>query len=132
MANFEVKPQDPKWAMTPSGKYHRLIHLYPTDGGLRGASAVFVIWHSGVRPQWVYVGSTTNLAASLESVLGNDDIMQYEANGGLFVTWFEIRKGLQRGVIHYLNSVLEPLVAGSERPGKRVTPVPVLIPGIKR
>lgn len=126
------QPRDPNWAKTPSGKYHRLAHLDPDDGGLKGAPAVFVIWHSGVRPRWVYVGGTANLAASLERVLGNDDIMQYEVNGGLFITWSGIREKMQPGVIHYLDSVLEPLVASPERPAKRVTPVPVLIPGIKR
>ena len=127
-----VEPRDPNWAKTISGKYRRLTHLDLDDGGLKGALAVFVIWHSGVRPQWVYVGGTTDLAASLEMVLGNDEIMQYEVNGDLFITWSGIRDKMQPGVIHYLNSVLNPLVAGSERPGKKVTPVPVLIPGNKR
>lgn len=127
-----AEPRDPNWAKTPSGKYFRLSRLDPSERAFKGVPAVFVVWHSGVRPQWVYVGGTTNLAASLEKVLGNDEIMQYEVNGGLFITWSAVRDKMQPGVIGYLNSVLDPLVAGSERPRKNVTPVPVLIPGIKR
>ena len=128
---FEVEPQDPKWARSPAGKFHRLAHIDPARAGLNGVPAVFVIWHSGVRPRWVYVGRTADLAATLEIIPDNDDIMQYEVNGGLFITWSLIREGMQPGVVHYLNSVLEPLVASPERPGKRVTPIPVLVPGIK-
>ncbi len=125
------EPRDPKWVTSPAGKFYRLVHFDPAQAGLKGVSAVFVIWHSGVRPRWVYVGRTTDLAASLDIILDNDDIMQYEVNGGLFITWSLIREGLQPGVVHYLSTVLEPLVANSERPGKRLTPVPVLVPGIK-
>ena len=126
-----AEPRDPQWVRSPAGKYYRLVHLDATNAGLKGLPAVFVIWHSGVRPRWVYVGRTKNLAASLEIIPDNDDIMQYEVNGGLFITWSLIREGMQPGVVHYLSAVLEPLVANSEHPGKRVTPVPVLVPGIK-
>lgn len=126
-----IEPRDPQWATSPAGKYYRLVHLDPAKAGLKGVPAVFVIWHSGVRPRWVYVGRTENLAASVEIISDNDDIMQYEVNGGLFITWSLIREKMQPGVIEYLTTVLEPLVAGPRGSGKRVTPVPVLVPGIK-
>ncbi len=129
---FAAEPRDPKWVTSPTGKYCRLVHLDPTQAGLEGISAVFVIWHSGVRPRWVYVGRTADLAATLEIISDNDDIMQYEVNGGLFITWSLIREKMQPGVMRYLSAALEPLVAGPKGPGKRVTPIPVLVPGIKR
>ena len=128
---FAAEARDPKWARSPAGKYHRFVLLDPTQAGLKGVSAVFVMWHSGVRPRWVYVGRTTDLAASLEIIPDNDDIMQYEVNGGLFITWSLVREEMQPGVVRYLSAALEPRVANSERPGKRVTPIPVLVPGIK-
>ena len=72
-----------------------------------------------------------NPAASVEIISDNDDIMQYEVNGGFFITWSLVREKMQLGVIEYLTSVLESLVASPKGSVKRVTPVPVLMPGIK-
>jgi hypothetical protein len=126
-----MEPRGPKWATSPAGKYYRLVHLDPTKAGLKGVPAVSVIWHSGVRSRWVYVSRIKNPAASVEIISDNDDIMQYEVNGGLFITWSLVREKMQLGVIEYLTSVLESLVASPKGSVKRVTPVPVLMPGIK-
>jgi len=58
--------------------------------------------------------------------------MHYKVNGGFFIKWSGIRDKIEPSVNHYLNAALNPLVAASERSGERVTPAPVLIPGIKR
>lgn len=124
------QPQDPQWAKTAAGKYRRLVHL--DTAPLKGVSAVFILWHSGMRPRWVYVGRTNDLAAALEDAAANGDIMQYDVHGGLFVTWSLIRDQMQDGAVAYLTQALQPLVANPKAPARGARPIPVLVPGIKR
>ena len=79
------KPVDPNWARNDKGKFFRFINLAPEDQGLEGQSGVYVIWHGGVRPAWVFVGTSRNLARDLQWCRENEDIMYFERFGGLFV-----------------------------------------------
>ncbi len=76
-------PIDVDWVRNSRGKFHRLLHLDTTSEGLKGLSGVYVIWHSGVKPGWVYVGRADNLASALDAAQDNEDIDEYEINGGL-------------------------------------------------
>lgn len=120
-----TEPLDPQWARPPKGGYFRFVHLDPEEYDLEKASGVYVIWHGGVRPEWLYVGCTDDLASALFAAGDNDDIMEQEVRGGLFVTWAFVKKEFQGGVVKYLVDVLKPVVGSA---GAKGDPVPVITP----
>lgn len=124
-------PQDARWARSPRGKYFRLIHLDPEEVGLSGVGGIYVVWHGGVRPRWVCVGRTDDLAASYHRLGADKEVMSFEVNGGLFTTWSLIRAEHREGVLAYLDDVMQPLVPTPGRPGADVRRVPVVPPGFR-
>ncbi len=130
-ARSSLLRHDPKWAQSKTGKFHRFINIDPEELGLSGASGVYVIWHSGVSPKWVYVGKSKDLAKTFHQLAEDDDIIGYEVNGGLFVSWAMIRDEYQDGVACYLRDALKPIVENPSLSCKGVTYVPVISPGSK-
>jgi hypothetical protein len=124
-------PVDPHWVKSPVGKFYKFNSLDPEDLGLEGQSAVFVVWHAGVRPGWVYVAQTGDLAKALHAIAKEDDIMQYDIRGGLYVTWSLIKTEFQNGVVRYLTDSMDLLVPNPNEPGMKITPVPVFAPGME-
>lgn len=120
---------DPQWARTPAGKFHRLPHLDPEAEQLSSASGVFVIWHAGVQPAWVYVDHSRNLAKALHVAANDETIMSYEANGGLYVTWALIPADHHEGVTAHLIATLRPRVPLPIALPHDAFPIPVLAPG---
>lgn len=125
---YDGPPLDPEWARSRHGKYHRLEFLDTVAEGLKGFSGVYVIWHSGSKPGWVYVGRSDNLAADLDAALENEDIHEYEINGGLYVTWSPVLRERQDGVVKFLNKVMKPKVKNPAAKGIKDGPVNVLLP----
>jgi len=125
------KPVDPNWARNDKGKFFRFINLAPENQGLEGQSGVYVIWHGGVRPAWVFVGTSRNLARDLQWCRENEDIMYFERFGGLFISWCFIRKEFQAGAARYLTQVSKPQVENPLAPTASVEAIPVLLPGAK-
>jgi hypothetical protein len=122
--------QDPKWSRSASGHFRRFVNLDPEDEEeLVGKSGVFVIWHGGLRPRWVYVGASSNMANDLDRLADDDEIMDYEVNGGLFVTWACIRAEFQDGVVKFLNEAMDPLVENANAFTIDDDPVAVVFPG---
>ena len=119
---------DPNWARSASGRFHRLVRLDPEAEGLSGLGGVYVIWHAGIRPEWVYVGHTEDLAGTFHHVGRDRDIMDYEVNGGLYVSWCLIREEYRDGVVRYLHDTLNPPVDNAAVAGMDVPPVPVIAP----
>jgi hypothetical protein len=120
---------DPKWARTPAGKFFRLPHVDPEAEGLDGISGVFVVWHAGVSPDWVYIGHSRDLAAAMHAVAGDPDVMLFEINGGLFCTWARIHADHCHGVAAHLIATLRPRVPSASALPPDVVPIPVLAPG---
>ena len=121
-------PMDPNWATSARGRFHRLIRLDPEAEGLSRVGGVYVVWHAGVRPAWVFVGHTEDLADSFHHVAGNDDIMGFDVNGGLYVSWCLIREEYRDGVVRHLQDTLKPLVDNVAVAGTDVPPIPVIAP----
>ena len=121
-------PLDPNWARNRRGKFHRLLHLDPVVEGLRGVGGVYVIWHSGVKPEWVFVGRTDDMSGAIERANDQEEIMDYEKNGGLFVTWSPIFKNRQAGVVRYLHENLQPVVENPEAKSIKDGPIAVVPP----
>ncbi len=127
-----VEPRlDPRWARTKFGKFHRLIHLDPEAEGLAGRSGIFVVWHAGVRPQWLYVASDDDLAHALHALTEEAELMSYEVHGGLYVTWAFVRDDCQDGVVAYLATHLKPTFGRRAASDAGVIPIPVIPPGAR-
>jgi len=96
--------------------------------GLAGIGGIYAIWHGGLRPEWVSIGKSDDLAAAFRDLAGNEDIRNYNIRGGLFVSWALIRQDYRDGVLRFLNDSMNPLVPGPDAPGEDVTPIPVIGP----
>ena len=127
-AKYDGPPLDPEWARNKRGKFHRLSHLDTTAEGLNGKAGVYVIWHSGVKPGWVYVGRSDNLATAIDAATDDGDIMSYEINGGLFVTWSPVLNNRQNGVVRFLTDTMKPKIENPDARGIKDGPVNVLVP----
>lgn len=125
-------PSDPKWVRNRRGKYHRLVHLDTQAEDLEGLSGVYVIWHSGVAPRWVWIDRADDLARAIDRIQENADVMFYEKNGGLYVTWAPVREEYQPGVVRYLTEQMKPEVENPKAQNIQADAVPVYVPGSRR
>ncbi|WNK00665.1 hypothetical protein L2D14_04400 [Thalassospiraceae bacterium LMO-JJ14] len=125
---YSGPPIDPKWERNKQGKFFRLSHLDTRAEGLQGYGGVFVIWHSGVKPQWVYVGASDDLAQAINAASDDGDIMSYEVNGGLFVSWAPILKLRRNGVMRFLIEAMQPVVENPDAKGIKDGPISVIVP----
>ena len=110
--------QDPGWVKSPSGRFHRFVLLDAAKAGLSGIGGIYAIWHGGVRPEWVYIGKSDDLAATFQDLAGNEDIRSYNVRGGLFVSWALIREEYRNGALRFLNDSMKPLVPSPDIPGE--------------
>lgn len=124
-------PIDPKWARNEHGKFFRFISFEPAEHDLAGREGIFIIWHAGTKPTWVFVGTSRDLVRDLEWCRSNKDIMYFERFGGLYVSWAFVRKEYQEGAVRYLTQVAKPLVENPVAPGAGADPIPILLPGTK-
>lgn len=129
-------PRDIGWMRSPKNKYYNFLNLEPEEVGLSGVSGVYVIWHGGLRPEWIYIDHTDNLAQTFEDLRGNREIIDFDRHGSLFVTWAEIRPEFQAGVVKYLNQVIPPIISppvdedAEEDENEDVDPISVFPPGV--
>ncbi len=124
-------PADPGWVKPPKGYYHRLLSIRLELAKLRGVGGVYVVWHRGVRPAWVHVGATEDLAASLAEARDTPEILAYESRGGLHVTWSPIIADYRMGVLAHLREAMSPeldMVLPTDLTPRRARPVPVKLP----
>ena len=120
---------NPHWAKTPTGKFHRLLITDPEKLGLSGQSGVIVVWHGGLRPKWIYVDKSRDIASDLDKYMDDDDIMSYDKRGGVFASWAMIRPEYQDGVVKYLLESMTPLIDHPNPPRKSVESLAVFAPG---
>ncbi len=124
-------PLDPKWKHGGEGRFPRFLDLDPEAAGLTKASGVFVIWHTGSQPGWVYVGASDDLAADFYKLGDDEEILQFRNRGSLYCSWTFIREEFQGGVQCYLTIALKPKVENPLCPEEDdVDLVPVLPPGM--
>jgi len=102
------KVQDIPWSKNPAGKYRRLAFTELEKENISGVSAIYVLWHGGVKPGWVYVGLSDDLAVDLTDACQNRDIMENDMRGGLFVTWATINPKAAPGIVAFLTDALQP------------------------
>lgn len=127
-----TEPVDPNWVRTPEGGFLPFLSLDPEKLGLSGIGGVYLIWHAGVRPEWVYAGHTKDLAAAFHHlVAANTEVVEYEKNGGLFVAWALVKEEFRAGVVKYIQEQFKTLVPSNDFDSK-AKPVPVIPPLAKR
>ena len=118
------------WTKTPGGKFIRLIDLDPEETGLSGQGGIYVVWHAGIRPEWVYLGKTKDMGGAMHALARNQDVMRYDLLGGLYVTWVIIDEEYWDGALLFLNQKLNPVEDCPDVPtGDDVAPILVTPPG---
>ncbi|MSO88620.1 MAG: hypothetical protein EXQ89_01360 [Rhodospirillaceae bacterium] len=122
-----VKRSDPQWRRNAKGKFFRLADIDPPADMPEGGG-VYVIWHGGVKPQWIVVGHNRNLRDHVEKIKKDQEVRSYEVNGGVFVTWSPIIENHRDGVVNYLIQVLKPVKSSVTRDAN-AKPIAVYIPG---
>ncbi len=120
---------NPHWAKTRGGSFHRLLFTDVEKLGLSGQSGIIVLWHGGLKPKWIYIDKSKNIAQDLDSYLDDDNIMDFDNRGGVFATWALIRPEFRDGVLKYLLDSMKPLIDHPKPPKKKVEALPVLSPG---
>ncbi len=123
------KPADPKWVRTASGRFFRLAKLDPESEGLTDKGGVYVVWHGGMRPRWLVVGHSNNLARTFHDLGEESELLAYEVNGGIWLTWSPILGEFRAGVVAYLAASLKPLLSLGGTPDRNAKPIAVMAPG---
>jgi len=121
-------PVDPGWVTTREGAFFQFFSLDPEEQGLSGVGGVYLIWHGGVRPEWVYAGHGADLASAFHEAGKNKEITFYEKNGGLFVAWAPVMPPYRPGVVKYLELNFKTRVPNSGDFTDATRPVPVFPP----
>ena len=120
-----TEPVDPGWVTAADGNFFAFLSLDPEELGLSGIGGVYLIWHGGVRPAWVFAGHTNDMAAAFHSAGANKEITLYDQNGGLFVAWAPVLPQYRAGVVKYLDLNFKTVVQNSGEYTDATTPVPV-------
>jgi hypothetical protein len=125
------EPMNPKWKHGEGGRFPKFLDLDPEAAGLKGKAGVFAIWHTGIKPEWVYVGATNDLAARFFELGDDKAILQYRERGNLYCSWCFILPAYQAGSVLYLTMALRPVVDNPDCPKRdSVDLIPVLPPGM--
>ncbi len=103
-------PADPKWVHFEGGRFPKFLVIDIESAGLRGRSVVFVIWHTGQKPGWVYVGKSADLGATFDDLVKDRDILDYQNRGDLHTSWCYLKDEFQEGAVAYLTQALKPKV----------------------
>lgn len=96
--------QQPSW-LPADQNYPPLLAL---GAAAPAKDGVYAIWHLGVRPQWLRIGATANLAAALTALARLPWSLVHQSNGGIFVAWAHPPKEHQAGITRFLAETLKP------------------------
>lgn len=88
------------------GVYPRLLLFDPK--ALGGRSGVYLIWHLGVRPQWLRVGFASDLGAAAAVLAAAPEIASFSANDGPFLSWCFCPAGEAPSLVNFLANRLKP------------------------
>ncbi|HXP95599.1 MAG TPA: hypothetical protein VN809_02730 [Telmatospirillum sp.] len=125
-------PADVPWQRDERGYFHRLLRLHPAEVGLSGIGGVYVMWHRGVRPKWIYVGATDDLGEAIGQARDTQEVIAFEAYGSIYVTWAPFKAEFRKGVAAYLRNSLKPeidAVFATDKVVSESAPIAVQPPG---
>ncbi len=125
------EPINPKWKHGEGGRFPKFLDLDPDAAGLKGVSGVFAIWHTGLKPEWVYIGASDDLAASFFKFGSDKEILQFQGRGHIYCSWWFLLPKFQPGAVCYLSLALKPVIKNPDCPDRNyVELIPVLPPGM--
>ncbi len=125
-------PVDIKWVRSAKGKFHNLLFLDTVSEGLDGKSGVFTIWTGGVKPLWLYAGSSGDLGRVLDDFIDDADLEEHYGRSGAYVSWAMVKPEFQDGIVRYLNEVMNPEVENDkvkQLKKNKVQMIAVFLPG---
>lgn len=117
-----------------SGPYPLLLEMTDDDlKPLAGKSGVFILWHRGVRPQWIFTGFGADLAAAFTLLRADSDIQAYDLNEGVYAAWALVPIEGCLGIVRHLCIQGQPAIvsgplAESLSPKAQVAPVQFPMP----
>ncbi len=123
-------PVDIKWVRNPKDRFHNLMFLDTTVENLQGVAGVYVIWRGGAGSMWLYVGSTNDLAQTLEEKIDDPEIEPYYNNAGVYVTWSMVKPEYMDGIVNYLMDAMKPEIKNPDAArSAKEKPIAVFLPG---
>jgi hypothetical protein len=90
------------------GHYPRLLFLDPR--ALVGRSGLYLLWHLGVRPQWLRAGFSTDLGATVRLLAATSAVVDYGPNDGPFLSWSFCAAEDASGRVNFLAGRLRPVL----------------------
>ena len=115
IAGAVVPPQGPDAPVVwqpAAGRYPRLLSYEAR--ALSGRAGLYLLWHLGVRPQWLRAGYSNDLGAAVALLAGDPEIAAFAAHDGPFFAWCMCpparAPGLINDLIHRLHPVLQDRV----------------------
>lgn len=86
--------------------YPRLLSFDP--GPLTGRSGLYLLWHLGVRPQWLKVGFAKDLGAASAHLSKTPEIAAFIPHDGPFLSWAFCAPESAPGLVNFLVNRLNP------------------------
>lgn len=74
--------------------------------GVPAQPGIYALWHRGVRPQWLRVGTARNLASAFVELAESPDIVALGID--VFVTWATPPAPQHAGIVRFLAKTLQP------------------------
>ena len=118
----------------PSGRpYPNIAAFDPAAENLVGKSGVYVLWHLGVRPQWLRVGVSANLGATLTVRAQEPWVIAHGNNRGVYIVWALMPLEQSMGMARFLVDKLQPAFQDGDYLDEyvidpAVAPVPCVLP----
>ncbi|MEQ8665523.1 MAG: hypothetical protein RIC16_07340 [Rhodospirillales bacterium] len=127
-------PVDIHWVRNNKGRFHNIIRLDTVSEGLRDRGGVYVLFHGGIKPEWLYVGFSSDLGRQIDPLIDDPRLEEYYNRGGVYVTWAFVADEFRHGIVRYMTEKLKPLLDNpAARPlckgPDRVVPIAVYAPG---
>lgn len=97
-----------------TGPYPRLTTLQDADlAFLKDTGGLFALWHRGIRPQWIYIGHSSDLMAALSMAREDPDVRAYDLNDGVYVAWTECLPNMRSAAVLHLRTLCVPAIKTS-------------------
>lgn len=111
IAGAVIAPKGPDatvvW-LPAAGTYPRLL---PYDArALSGRAGLYLLWHLGVRPQWLRAGFSNDLGAAAAQLAGDAEIAAFAAHDGPFLAWSFCPPARAPGLVKDLIDRLHPVL----------------------
>ncbi len=90
------------------GNYPRLMHFDSRE--LARQPGLYLLWHLGVRPQWLRAGFSTDLGAAVRLLAATPEIVDFAPNDGPFLSWSFCATEGASGLVNFLTGRLKPVL----------------------